>query len=294
MKASPSTQAPVDGAVTPAVAALPVVGIGASAGGLKALQQLVESIPEDSGFAYVIIVHLDPRRESRMGQLLQDRTSMPVMQVNAATPLEANHVYLIPPGHDLVLRERNIELRDRGERAEHAPIDLFFRTMAEAVGTSAVGVVLSGTGADNTAGIRYIREAGGTTIAQSPEEAEYNGMPVSAISTGLIDIVLPSAEIAAELVRLRDHPASLDHSAPETPDTEAVLAEVFKTLRTRTGHDFSLYKRSTVMRSASSPVRATFSCSAAFRCRSFSCLLSSCTPGGTVRPGASSRSSSAS
>ena len=250
MKASTLSDAPPAARVdAPKAMSLPVVGIGASAGGLKALQQLIEAIPKDTGFAYVVIVHLDPKRESRMGQLLQDRTSMPVTQVNAPTSLEANHIYLIPPGHDLVLHAHNIELQDRGERAEHAPIDLFFRTMAESCGTSAVGVVLSGTGADGTAGIRYIREAGGTTIAQSPEEAEYNGMPVSAISTGLIDVVLPSAEIPAELVRLRDHPAHLsDGAAANTPDTEAALAQVFGTLRSRTGHDFSLYKRSTVMR----------------------------------------------
>jgi two-component system, chemotaxis family, CheB/CheR fusion protein len=235
--------------VDPATAAsVPVVGIGASAGGLKALQQLVEAIPKDSGFAYVVIVHLDPNRESRMAQLLQDRTSMPVLQVDGLTAVEPNHVYLIPPGHDLAMRERNIELRDRGERAEHAPIDLFFRTMAESCGGNAVGVVLSGTGADGTAGIRHIREAGGTTIAQSPEEAEYNGMPVSAISTGLIDVVLPSAEIPAEIVRLRSHPARLNDGTAETPDTEAALAQIFGTLRSRTGHDFSLYKRTTVLR----------------------------------------------
>lgn len=249
MKSSTLSDAPpVTRVDAPVAMSLPVVGIGASAGGLKALQQLVEAIPKNSGFAYVVIVHLDPKRESRMGQLLQDRTSMPVTQVNAPTLLEPNHVYLIPPGHDLVLSERTIGLRDRGERAEHAPIDLFFRTMAEACGSSAVGVVLSGTGADGTAGIRYIREAGGTTMAQSPEEAEYNGMPVSAISTGLIDVVLPSGDIPAELMRLRDHPAQLSDGVADTPDTEAMLAEVFKTLRTRTGHDFSLYKRSTVLR----------------------------------------------
>ena len=243
---------PPTGSLAPAIDAattgsLQVVGIGASAGGLKALQSLVEAIPRDSGFAYVVILHLDPKRQSRMAELLQDRTTLPVAQVKRATQLQADHIYLIPPGQDLVMRAGSLELRARGERSEHAPVDLFFRTLAESCGPSAVGVILSGTGADGTAGIRSIREAGGTTVAQSPEEAEYNGMPLSAISTGLIDLVLSSAQIPAELVRLYQHPAHLRDSGGASED-KAALTHVFASLRSRTGHDFSLYKRSTILR----------------------------------------------
>ena len=225
-----------------------VVGIGASAGGLKALQQLVEAVPVDSDMAFVVILHLDPERESRMGELLQDRAAIPVTAVSAPTELQANHIYIIPPGHDLAMRGTTLELCDRGERSDHAPVDLFFRTLAEAYGPDAVGVVLSGTGADGTAGIRYIRQAGGITVAQSPDEAEYAGMPTSAISTGLIDLVLPSSQIPAELLRLRRLPFPSEDGAPATPEVVAGLAHVFATLRSRTGHDFSLYKRSTVLR----------------------------------------------
>jgi len=227
--------------------ALAVVGVGASAGGLKALQQFVEAVPADSGLAFVVIVHLDPERESRMSELLQDRAAIPVTQVNAPVKVEANHIYVIPPGQDLMMRGGGLELRDRGERSEHSPIDLFFRTLAEACGSDAVGVVLSGTGSDGTAGIRYIREAGGITVAQSPDEAAYGGMPASVIATGLIDLVLPSGQITGELIRLRQRPMTADNGAP-APEAEADLAGVLAALRNRTGHDFSMYRRATVLR----------------------------------------------
>lgn len=224
-----------------------VVGIGASAGGLKALQAFFEAVPADSGMAYVVIMHLDPGRESRIAALLQDRAPVPVVQVTGPTPVEADHVYVIPPGHDLAMRGATIRVFPRGDEPQHAPVDLFFRTLAQAYGADAVGVVLSGTGADGTAGVRHLREHGGIVIAQLPAEAEYDGMPSSAIASGQVDLVLPSARIPAELLRLRRTPSAL--AAGTLPaDTEALLAQVFATLRTRTGHDFSPYRRSTVLR----------------------------------------------
>jgi two-component system, chemotaxis family, CheB/CheR fusion protein len=195
-----------------------------------------------------VILHLDPQRASRMAELLQDRAAIPVRQVDGPTAVLADHAYIIPPGHDLTVSGTTLELRDRGERSQHAPVDLFFRTLAEAYGTRAVGVVLSGTGSDGTMGVRYIREAGGITMAQSPDEAEYGGMPTSAIATELIDRVLPVAEIPAELVRLRRLPSLGAGQEPATPETARVLAQVFATVRMRTGHDFSEYKRGTVLR----------------------------------------------
>jgi two-component system, chemotaxis family, CheB/CheR fusion protein len=227
---------------------LTVVGIGASAGGLKALQQFVEAVPAESGMAFVVILHLDPERESRMAELLRDRAGIPVMQASEAMKVEANHIYVIPPGQDLAMEKDTLVLRERGERSDHAPVDLFFRTLADAYGQDAVGVILSGTGVDGTAGVRCIRQAGGTTVAQSPDESEYDGMPASAISTGLIDLVLPSSRIAPELFRLRRLPSRLEDGGTAPPDSEAGLARVLETLRTRTGHDFSQYKRSTVLR----------------------------------------------
>ena len=244
----PSRQSSIGSHMPTRASPVMVVGIGASAGGLKALQQFVEAVPRESDMAFVVILHLDPERESRMPRLLQDRSAIPVTQVTGATEIEANHVYLIPPGEDLTLNETTLQLRPRGERADHAPVDLFFRTLAETCGADAGAVVLSGTGTDGTAGIRYIREAGGVTIAQSPEEAEYDGMPTSAIATGLVDLVLPSSRIPGELVRLRRLPSRTPAETPTAAETETALAEVFATLRSRTGHDFALYKRSTILR----------------------------------------------
>src|SRR5688572_26744255 len=146
---------------------LTIVGIGASAGGLKALQTFFESVPADSGMAYVVIMHLDPERESRLAGLLQDRTSIPVTQVTESTLVEANHVYIIPPGHDLEMAGESLRVVGRAERSQHAPVDLLLRTLAESFGRNAVGVVLSGTGSDGTSGIRHIKERGGITIAQT-------------------------------------------------------------------------------------------------------------------------------
>ncbi|HEX6368926.1 MAG TPA: chemotaxis protein CheB [Longimicrobium sp.] len=231
----------------PPAAPLAVVGIGASAGGLKAVQRFVEAVPVDSGMAYVVIMHLDPERKSRIREILQDRTTLPVTQVTRATRVRANHVYVIPPGHDLEMADATIRVLPRGGHPQHAPIDLFFRTLAGAYGADAVGVVLSGSGSDGTAGVRHIREHGGITVAQLPAEADYDDMPAAAIATGQVDLVLPSAEMPAELLRLRRMPPPLHADAP-TAETEALLARVFSILRGRTGRDFRLYKRPTVLR----------------------------------------------
>jgi len=224
-----------------------VVGIGASAGGLKALQAFFEAVPPGSGMAWVVIMHLDPERESRVAAILQDRTPVPVTQVTGPTRVEADHVYVIPPGHDLAMLGAAIRVLPRGDDPQHAPVDLFFRTLAEAHGANAVGVVLSGTGSDGASGIRHIKEHGGITVAQSPGEADHDGMPAAAIATGQVDLVLPSARIPAELLRLRLMPSPLHVDAPPA-DTEAQLARVFAALRGSSGQDFRLYKRPTVLR----------------------------------------------
>ncbi|HYR10702.1 MAG TPA: chemotaxis protein CheB, partial [Longimicrobium sp.] len=226
---------------------LTVVGIGASAGGLKALQRFVEALPAESGMAYVVIMHLDPDRESRIAEILQDRTSLPVRQVTRATRVRPDHVYVIPPGHDLEMSGATLRMPARGTHPQHSPVDLFFGTLAKASGAHAVGVVLSGTGSDGTAGVRHIREHGGTTVAQLPAEADFDGMPAAAIASGQVDLVLPAARIPAELLRLRRTPSPLPPDAPPA-DLEAQLARVFTALRGRTGKDFRLYKRPTVLR----------------------------------------------
>ena len=176
--------APPSGSHPPGRAPLAVVGIGASAGGLKALQLFFAAVPPASGMAWVVIMHLDPERESRIAALLQDRTPLPVTQVTRPAELEADHVYIIPPGHDLAMEDRVVRVHERGTGL-HVPVDLFFRTLADAYGADAAGVVLSGTGSDGSAGVRSIHERGGTTVAQEPAEAEYDGMPASAIATSI-------------------------------------------------------------------------------------------------------------
>jgi two-component system, chemotaxis family, CheB/CheR fusion protein len=241
----PQLDATQDGDV--AARGFQVVGIGASAGGLRALQHFFDAVQPESGMAYVVIMHLDPDRESRIDALLQDRTSMPVVQVTRTVEVEPEHVYLIPPGHELVMRGSTLQLEERTPGRTHLPVDRFFRTLAESWGADAIGVVLSGTGTDGTVGIRAIKERGGITVAQLPEEAESDGMPTSAIATGQVDLVLPSAGIPVELRRVRSMPAPLEPRS-EPGDTEAQLARIFTVLRRKTGHDFGQYRRSTVLR----------------------------------------------
>ncbi len=192
-------------------------------------------------------MHLDPERESRLAELLQDRVSIPVTQVTEPTAVVANHIYIIPPDRDLEMTRELLRVVDRADRSQHAPIDLLLRSLAESFGIQAVGVVLSGTGSDGSSGIRRIKELGGITIAQTPADAEFDGMPSAAIATGQIDLVLPAREIAGELLRMREMPPPLEANRPP-PDAEALMAQIYASLRTKTGHDFSHYKRSTVLR----------------------------------------------
>ncbi len=231
-----------------AVSTVTVVGIGASAGGLAALRLFFEQVHAGNGMAYVVIMHLDRDRESRIAAILQDWTPLKVVQVTEPMPVETDHVYVIPPGRDLMmLPDGSIGLIERSGTESHLPVDLFFGTLAEAHGAEAVGVVLSGTGEDGSHGIRRIRECGGTTVAQTPEEAEHDGMPRSAIATDQVDLVAGAAAIPGELVQLRERPSPLAAGESIT-DVEAQLARVFASLRGSTGHDFSQYKRAMVMR----------------------------------------------
>lgn len=225
-----------------------VVGIGASAGGLDALRLFFEHVPAGSGMAYVVIMHLDRERESRIASILQNWTPMPVAQVTKRTRVAADHVYVIPPDKDLTMQgDGSIEVVERDGSAPHSPVNLFFDTLATSLGGEAIGVVLSGTGEDGTIGIRRIKEGGGITVAQVPEEAEYDGMPRSAISSDHVDLIAGAASVPAELVRLREGPSPLYAGLP-VPKVEKLLTQIFAALRGRTGHEFGLYKRATVLR----------------------------------------------
>jgi two-component system CheB/CheR fusion protein len=227
-------------------AAFPIVGLGASAGGLEAFQNFLMAAPADAGFAYVLVQHLDPNHESMLAELLSRRTTMPVRQVSDGMALEPNCVYLIPPNASLTIEKARLLLSDFAEpRGFRRPIDVFFRSLADDQGSNAACIVLSGTGADGSEGLRAIKEAGGLTLVQNPETAKYDGMPKSAVATGLVDKVLNAGDMPSAL---RDY---FDRGQPgilNLPDITDFLLNVCETLRHRLGHDFSQYKRSTMLR----------------------------------------------
>lgn len=238
--------------------ALPVVGIGASAGGIAALQAFFTAASADTGMAFVVVLHLSPDHESHLPQVLQRSTAMPVISVDEPVRVEANHVYVISPAKHLEMVDGILHPRDfvpvLGRRVV---IDQFFRTLAEAHGPEATCVILSGTGDDGSLGLKMIKELGGLTVAQEPEDAEYDGMPRSAVATGMVDYVLPSGEIARQIfdyyetsrrMRVPEEAAPSPKQRDECPDAEVALREILAHLRTQTGHDFARYKRATVLR----------------------------------------------
>lgn len=225
----------------------PTVGIGTSAGGVHALQEFFDSLPNDTDAAFVVVVHLDPSHHSELPAILAARTSMPVTQVTGWVALEPRHVYVIPPNRQLLISDRHLSVAEFDEpRWQRAPIDLFFRSLA-AQRSDDFAIVLSGAGSDGALGIKAVKGAGGIILVQHPDEAEYNSMPRSAIETGLADFVLPVRQIAArlpELIQIRNRVPS--EALAETDDN--TLQRILSHLRVRTGHDFSKYKKSTVRR----------------------------------------------
>ena len=227
-------------------AACPVIGIGASAGGLEAYQNFLTAVPADSGYAYVLVQHLDPNHESMLAELLSRRTSMPVRQVTDGMVIEPNHVYLIPPNASLVIDKACLRLSDFSEpRGFRRPIDVFFRSLAVDQGSNAACVVLSGTGGDGSEGLRAVKEAGGLTLVQEPETAKYDGMPKTAVATGLVDKVLSVRDMPAAI---HDYFSRSQAGVPALPEDTDFLLKVCEELRHRLGHDFSQYKRTTMMR----------------------------------------------
>ena len=227
-----------------------IVGIGASAGGLSALRKLFSKMPPDAGIAYVVVVHLSPEHESHLHDLLQPHCPMPVLQVTETLPLEVDRVYVIPPNANLNTIDTHLRLTELEEhRRERAPIDHFFRTLASTHDGHSVGIVLTGTGSDGTQGLRRIKECGGVTIVQDPDEAEYDGMPRSALAGGVVDLTLPLAKIPPRLVEIaRTEPRVQAAVTLNGDDDERLLQQVFARVRARTGHDFSQYKRTTILR----------------------------------------------
>jgi two-component system, chemotaxis family, CheB/CheR fusion protein len=231
---------------------LTVVGIGASAGGLAALKILVSQIPADSGVAWVVVMHLSPTHESHLPELLQPHVGVPVRQVTETTELEPNQIYVVPPGANLNAVDTHLRLSEIEEQAaQRGPVDHFFRTLARTHDGHSVGVILTGTGSDGARGIREVKANGGITLVQDPEEAEYDGMPRSAISTGDVDAVLPLGKIiGAILSYIGTEPRLLadENETTGAGSKQRPIQKVLALIRARTSRDFSRYKRPTVLR----------------------------------------------
>lgn len=228
----------------------PIIGIGASAGGLEALEQFLAGVPERSGMAFVVVQHLDPTHTGMLPELLQRVTPMPVIQVTETVAIRPDRVYVIPPGHDLALLHRNLHLLEpHAPRGLRLPIDYFFRSLAADLHEKSIGVVLSGMGSDGTLGLRAIKEKAGLALVQDPASAKFNGMPQSAIATGLADIVAPADQLPGRILAFVRHLPLVTAPEPAVePGAGTDFDKVVFLLRSHTGYDFSLYKKTTVNR----------------------------------------------
>ena len=228
----------------------PIIGIGASAGGLEALELFLKNIPEDSSMAFVVVQHLDPTRKDMMVELLQRVTDLQVAQVTENTPVQPNHVYVIPPNKDMSIFHGKLHLFEpAAPRGLRLPIDFFFRSMADDQQERGIGVILSGMGTDGTLGLGAIKERGGVSFVQDPASAKFDSMPISVIEAGLADVTAPVEELPARIFAYLQHKPSFDNVEPTLADkTQASLDKVMILLRSKTGHDFSLYKKTTIHR----------------------------------------------
>ncbi|HET9510734.1 MAG TPA: CheR family methyltransferase [Sphingomonas sp.] len=232
-----------------AMTSVPVVGIGASAGGLEALREMLAPARVPTGLAFVVVQHLDPNHESMLAQLLDRNTTLEVLQSAGGERIAADTVYIIPPGRGLAIREGVLELTDFAQpRGLRRPIDDFFISLAGDQQSNAACVILSGTGADGTTGLRAIKENGGVCVVQQPESARYDGMPLSAVGTGLIDFIKPAGEILHCIKAFFDRRRNGDATEAEAGVVADHVDEMCRVLRTAIGHDFSGYKRSTLVR----------------------------------------------
>ncbi len=229
-----------------------IAGIGASAGGILALKTFFASVPADSGIAYVVILHLSPDHDSKLAEVLQQTAKIPVSQVTEKTVVQPDRVYVVPPNQHLSMKDGYITVSQNMQVADRrAPIDIFFRTLAESHNANAVCVILSGTGANGSMGLKHIKEKGGAAFVQNPREAEFNEMPRNAISTDMVDAILPVAEIPEKIIAYKKNIGTVHISidAGKRPeDQQNALKEIFTQLRVKTGHDFSNYKRPTLIR----------------------------------------------
>jgi len=243
--------APVARASTGETNDFAIVGVGASAGGLEAFTALLRTLPDNPGVAIVFVQHLAPKHESALVDLLSAHTAMPVVQVTEGLLVQRDHVYVIPPNTQMLISGLELRISPRPtDRSQYTPIDAFFRSLTSS-GSRAIGVILSGTASDGAIGIAEIKQAGGITIAQSPESARYDGMPRAAIATGAIDLVLTPEEIGSKLPQLALPAVTASLVATGTADValaDEQLEEIFDLLRPASGIDFRHYKTPTIQR----------------------------------------------
>src|SRR5215470_136209 len=241
-----------ENASSPSENDLLIVAIGASAGGIEAFTELVTSLPSDTGMAYVLVQHLDPTHQSMLTELVSKKTKMAVEEVADGMGVQPDHVYVIPPNATMSISNHTLQLGPREEsRGLHMSIDHFMRSLAEAQGNRAIGVILSGSGTDGTLGMAEIQAQGGVTFAQDETSAKYDGMPRSAIAAGCVDYVLPPKNIARELSRIARHPYVARERADEAAEftsAQSGMNTVFQLLRRSTGVDFTHYRQTTILR----------------------------------------------
>jgi two-component system CheB/CheR fusion protein len=228
----------------------PIVGIGASAGGLQALESFLANVPEGSGMAFVIVQHQDPTHEGALVELLQRGTAMPVAQVKDRMSIKPDSVYVIPPNKDMSILHGILHLLDPvAPRGLRLPIDFFFRALADDQRQHSIGVILSGMGSDGTLGLRAIKEKAGVVFVQEAGSAKFEGMPRSAINAGLADVIAPVEALPGKISDYLQHmPLSSKPGHPDQYTPQIALEKIVVLLRTQTGHDFSLYKNSTILR----------------------------------------------
>jgi two-component system, chemotaxis family, CheB/CheR fusion protein len=239
--------------VSESAGTFPIVGIGASAGGLAAFEAFFSGMPADSdpNMAFVLVQHLAPDHKSILTELVKRYTRLEVFEVEDGMKVRPNCAYIIPPNRDMALMNGTLELLEPvAPRGRRLPIDFFFGSLAQDQRERSICVILSGTGSDGSLGLRAIKGEGGLVMVQSPESTEYDGMPRSAIATGLVDFELPPAAMPAQIIAYASHISGTPamQRSEQAPKAESVLKKVYLMLRAQTGHDFTLYKQNTLIR----------------------------------------------
>jgi hypothetical protein len=228
-----------------------IIGIGASAGGIEALGQFFDAMRPDSGCAFVVVLHLDPQRESEMAHILATHTTMPVAQIEDGMLIASDHVYVIAPDTELEIRDDRLHVSKPSKaRGQRHPVDVLFRSLAADRRERAIAVVLSGTGSNGTEGLKEIRAEGGMSLVQAPETAKFDGMPRSAIAANLADHILAPEQMPEIVLAYTRHgyAAAPVEAEPASPDGQASVEQILDLLHARSGQDFGGYKRSTQRR----------------------------------------------